>query len=316
MSAANGLIEGILILGATILLALLLRKTGVLKEEHSGLFSKLVLKITLPALVFSSLVVNPFNRDYMIMAGIMFVVEVIILVIAWIIARALKFGKAETGALILVSAFGMTTFLGYPVIREVFPGNSQALQEAVITSEIGVGFLLFIMGPLIAMYFGESIVSRKELLKSVRNFFVSPLFIALIAGIIFSVLNVNSESRVFEIILKILKKISNANFLLVGLTLGLIIEFKAHHRILMFVSIAILLKVFFKPLLAYWFTEGEQFTEMMRQIVFIETAMPSAILTAVFAKHYNCKPKLVSTTIVISLIVCLVSLGVLFGVLF
>jgi predicted permease len=50
----------------------------------------------------------------------------------------------------------------------------------------------------------------------------------------------------------------------------------------------------------------------MQQIVFIETAMPSALLGAVFAKHYNCKPELVSMAVMVTLILSVLSVSALF----
>ena len=77
-------------------------------------------------------------------------------------------------------------------------------------------------------------------------------------------------------------------------------------------SIAVLLKLIVKPLLAVWFTGGPHFTEMMREIVLIETALPSAILTVVFAKQYNCRPDLVSMAIMVTLVLSVASVSLIF----
>jgi predicted permease len=55
---------------------------------------------------------------------------------------------------------------------------------------------------------------------------------------------------------------------------------------------------------------------MMKEIIIIETAMPSAILGAVFAKQYNCNPQLVSTTVAVTLVACVFTVPVLFFFLF
>jgi hypothetical protein len=312
MNATLSLIEGVVIMLAIISMAFLLKKVKVLKKEDSMLFSKIVLQITLPALIFSSLAVQEFNVKFLIMAGIMAVIEIFVLVVAWLIAGVLKFNRGEKGALILVSAFGMTTMLGYPIIRQVFPGSELAMEEAVITSEFGVGFLLFIFGPLIAMYYGESKVEGKFILKSMKKFFVSPIFISLIGGIAFSFIPFNSADQFVTPFIRFFKLIGNANLLMVALTIGLIIEFKHIKNIYLFIIIAVVLKLGVKPLLAVWLTGGDRFTDMMREIVVIETALPSAILTAVFAKQYNCRPDLVSVAIVVTLVLSVFSTALLF----
>jgi predicted permease len=312
MDITQNLMEGVLIMLGIISLALLLRKVAILKKEDSLFFSRLVLQITLPAVIFSSLAVKNFDSGFFIMAAIMAVIEVWIMILAWGIATLLKFKSGEKGALILVSAFGMTTMLGYPIIRQVFPGSVLAMDEAVVTSELGVGFLLFIFGPSIAMVYGKSKVEGKFILKSIQKFFFSPIFIALIAGIGFSFLPLNRSNHMFLTFIRFFHLIGNANLLMVAFTIGLIIELKKIKHIYLFLGIAILLKLIVKPLLAVWLTNEPHFTEMMREIVVIEAAMPSAILTAVFAKQYNCRPDLVSMAIVVTLLLSVFSTGLLF----
>lgn len=312
MSISTNLFEGVIVMFAIISLAVFLKKIGVLSKDNDLLFSHIVIKITLPAVIFSSLAVKQFDSEFLIMAAIMAAIEIGIMIVAWLIATLIKFKPGEKGALILVSAFGMTALLGYPIIRQVFPGNALAIDEAVVTSEFGVGLLLFILGPLIAMYYGESKVEGKSIFRSAQKFFVSPVFIALIAGIGFSFIPIKHDSIVFTTFLHFFKLIGNANLLMVAFTIGLIIEFKPMKHIFTFIIIAAVLKLGLKPLLAVWLTNNHQFTDMMREIVFIETALPSAILTAVFAKQYNCRPDLVSITIVVTLILSLLSVSLLF----
>jgi predicted permease len=312
MNTTVSLFEGVIIMVAIIILAVLLKRLGVLKKEDGLLFSRLVVQVTLPAVIFSSLIIKTFNEKFVIMALIMAAVEISMMVMAWIIARMLKFSRGETGALILVSAFGMTSLLGYPIIRQAFPGNPLAMEEAVITSELGVGLLLFIMGPLIAMFYGESRVDKKEILSSVKKFFISPIFISLVAGIGLSMLPVNKESVFFLSFIRFFTLIGHANLFFVALIIGLVIEFKKIEHVFLFLTFAVLLKLFLKPLLAVWLTDITQVSEMMREIVLIETALPSAILTVVFAKQYNCRPDLVSMAIMVTLVVSVFSVSLLF----
>ncbi len=312
MNTSQSLFEGVVVLIALILLAVFLKKIGILKKELSMTLSHIVLYITLPAVIFSSLALKEFDTEFLTMSLIMALIELTILFLAWLIASLLKFPPAKKGALMLVSAFGMTAFLGYPIIREAFPGNMLAMEEAVITSEIGVGLLLFILGPLIAMYYGENKVEGKNILSSAKQFFTSPIFFSIILGIAASYIPFNHNNLAYNIVFKFFKIVGDANMLLVAFTIGLIFELKGVKNIALFVVIAIILKLFLKPILALWLTDNGMFTDMMREIVFIETALPSAILTAVYAKKYNCEPQLVSSTIMISLIISVLSVSLSF----
>ncbi len=311
MNIDLSLFEGVITLFASVVLALILKRVGILKQEDSLTFSRIVLFVTLPALVFSSLSQRVFSPDYLLMAGAMSLVELLIMLIAWLLARLMKFDSGKTGALILVSAFGMTTMLGYPLIRQVFPNNGLAMEEAVVSSEFGVGFLLFILGPMIAMYYGQAKVKGKDLAKSIRKFFISPIFIALVSGIAISFLP-HEKISFLDPVIRLFKLIGNANLLMVTFTIGVLIEFKKIKNVYLFLIIAIVLKLIIKPLLGVALTNTPAFTDMMREIILIETALPSAILTVVFAKQYNCRPDLVSLAIMTTLVLSLATVSLMF----
>ena len=312
MDSTQNLVSGVIVMLTIIVLAALLKRFGVLKKDDSTLFSRIVLQVTLPAVIFSSLVLKHFDSDFLIMAMIMAVIEIAVIIMAWLIATILKFKPGEKGALILVSAFGMTTMLGYPIIRQVFQGNALAMEEAVVTSEFGVGLLLFILGPLIAMYYGESKLEGRFIMKSVKKFFVSPVFISLVAGISLSFIPFETGGHVFTSFVHLFQLIGNANLLMVAFTIGLLIELKKIKHIYLFLGIAVLLKLIVKPLLAVWLTGDSHFTEMMHEIVVIETSLPSAILTVVFAKQFNCRPDLVSMAIMVTLVLSVATTSLLF----
>jgi len=316
METSLALVEGVIVMLSVILLAVFLKRWGILQKEHSLLFSRLVIKVTLPALIFSSLAISSFHREFLMMALVMAAVEVAAILLALLAARTLKLERGATGALILVSAFGMTSMLGYPLISQVFPNDPLAMEEAVVTSELGVGLLLFILGPLIAMYYGDSGVVRKDLSRSVAGFFVSPVFIALVLGIGLSFLSLDPHSVVFSIIERVMTLVGNANTLLVALAVGLVIEFQSIRTYWLFMAVAVLLKLIVKPVMAYLLLKQPAFTDMMQQIVFIETALPSALLGAVFARHYNCRPDLVSMAVMVTLVLSVVTVSVLFLLLF
>ena len=316
MQTSYALLEGVMVMLAVILLAVLLKRKKVLTQDHSGLFSRLVVKLTLPALIFSSLVITRFHMQFLMMALVMAAVEVASILLALMLARSLKMDRGTTGALILVSAFGMTAMLGYPLISQVYPNNPLAMEEAVITSELGVGLLLFILGPLVAMYWGDSEVVKKDLARSVGDFFVSPIFIALVAGIGFSFIRIPTGNIVFSVIDRTAVLVGNANTRLVALAVGLVLEVQHMRKYALFLLIAVVLKLLVKPLLAYAVLRDPSFTDMMRQIVFIETAMPSALLGVVFARHYHCRPDLVSMAVVVTLAASIFTVSALFFLLF
>ncbi len=97
MDISIGLIEGVVVMFAIISLAVLLKKIGILSKNDDQLFSRIVLQITVPAVIFSSLAVKQFDSEFLIMAVIMAVIEISIIILAWSIASLLKFERGEKG---------------------------------------------------------------------------------------------------------------------------------------------------------------------------------------------------------------------------
>ena len=176
MAIYQQLISSIAVLVGLIGLAMFLRWIGIVKEKDGQVFSKLVTQITLPALIFVSLAKTSIEWSEGFLALIMFIAEIASLALAWILGRAMKLSAPQQGALMLVSGFGSSSLLGYALINQVFPGNTQALTEAVVVSEIGVGPALFTIGTMLAMYYGGQKVDGKDRFSAPLKFFRSPIF--------------------------------------------------------------------------------------------------------------------------------------------
>jgi predicted permease len=317
MTTTEQLFEGIIIILAVMLLAVMLKKLKILETENSRLFSTIILKVTLPALIVLSLAAREIDGTILLFSSLMAAAEILCLLVAYCVAKALKFDRGKTGALMLVSSFGMSAFLGYPIIRLVYPGNTVSMDDAVLISELGVGLLLFILGPIIAIHYGGEKVGLKAVITSVKQFMLSPIFFAIVTGICISLLPIQTTGIVYDAIQKTLQHIGNANFLLVALTIGLLLEFKLNAKIAAFAAIVILIKLIIQPVAAHYLSgimlSGD---EMAAQVLFIEAAMPASILSSVYAKQHNCEPALVANTVFITLLVSLATVPVLFALFF
>ena len=76
--------------------------------------------------------------------------------------KCLTSDRGKIGAFMIASSFGSSALLGYPFIQMVFPNNPEAMTDAILISEIGVGLPLFILCPLVAMWFGKERQKRHK----------------------------------------------------------------------------------------------------------------------------------------------------------
>ena len=309
------IVISIAILMGVILVAVLLRSVGLIKEDQGKLFANLVTHVTLPALVFSSLSHAIIYLEYALLALLMVAAELISLILAWTVGKRLHLENAQMGAFMLTSAFGSSSFLGYALISQVFPGNIDTMTEAVIISEVGLVPVLFTVGTMVAIYYGRTDLDSKGRLLATTSFFKSPLFFSLIAGVLWSTLKLPVEGTLITPIFNFLEVLSSANTFLVAMTVGVLLHFSGMREILWVILFAVLIKLILKPLMVWVPTLAMDLQDWQMQVLVLEAAMPSALLTVVFAKTYGCDAKLASKLIFATLVASGITIITMFGAL-
>ncbi|MBN1952077.1 MAG: AEC family transporter [Bacteroidales bacterium] len=287
-------IQALAILIALILLGMGLRNWGVLKEEHGQVFSRVIVNVTIPALIFSSLSCADFDSKKLLLAMVMIFSQLGCALLAWVISGALKLSRPRRGALILASTFTSSAFLGYAVVKEIFGNDLDALADAAVVSELGVATLLFTFGIFVAMHFGMQDTPLRIRVRQMTSFFYSPIFITLILSIAISFVRLPKENLLIAGFYDAIHIITDANTFLVSLTIGVMLHFKDLRRVWMIVLLAVVIKLVIQPLLSWGQAELLAFPLLWKEIVVLEAAMPTATMTAVLAKRYGCDAELTS----------------------
>jgi malate permease and related proteins len=290
------LLKAIMVIVILYALALHLRRKGTLTEEHSLTLARIVTELCLPAMIFVSLARQTIRLDQIEPAMVMLGLELACIALAWIISVWLKFNKTQQGAIVFCSAFGSSTFLGYVIIMQMFPDTPQALSEAVLISEIGVGYPIFILGPILAAYFGSEKLDIKSQWKSSLVFFKSPVFFALIIGSLWGYLRLPGQNNEFMApIFKVCNVLASALTPLAILSVGLMFKLPHLRKMIGALTIVILLKLIFKPLIAGYLATLFGFPELWKEVLVLLAAMPPAVLGAVFLRRYGGDASLAST---------------------
>lgn len=287
-------VQSLLVLITVIFLGMFLRKWKVISEDSGVVFTKIIINVTIPALIFSALSQQKFEVEKLLLAVVMISSQIGCALIAWLVSKMLRLSRPRRGALVLASTFTSSAFLGYAVVREVFQDSAEAMADAAIVSELGVAVLLFTMGIFIAMHFGSKKIDKKDSQKNMIRFFYSPIFISLVSSILVSFIELPKENILVAGFYKSLNIITNANTFLVALTIGVMLHFKNLSKVIWVVLLAVVIKLIIQPLLSYYQADLYQFSAMWKQIVVLEAAMPTAAMTAVFARRYGCDAELTS----------------------
>jgi len=274
-----------------VIIAYLMKIRGMLKQEDSILFAKLLTQAILPATIFYQLWTNPLSGESLAPVLVMFLSGTISLAISWLIGVLLKFDRQSTGALMIVSSFGSSALIGYPIIQYAFANNPQALAQGIIISELGVGLPIFIFCPAVAMYFGGTFKGIEDMRKLAKDYFLSPIFVSVVLGLVLSHLDVPAGTPLVDTIKEALKMMQGALVVISAVILGLQLSFQTMKGFWKLIIVSIMIQMLFQP----WFSDFASgllsVSAEDRQILVLISAMPAAILGPVFAARYDCAAK-------------------------
>jgi len=270
-------------LGAT------LRLRGILNADVAPLFARVVTDLLLPALIFHSLVSAQYRFQDLEPALVLAVAEVIVLTFALIGARAIGLPRAGQGAVMLCAAFGSSALLGYAFVAEMFHAQATAIMNAVLISEIGVGFPMFTLGVAVAIVFGErQATGRAAFFGAVFGYLKSPIFLATAAGLAWSAAGLPASGPVLDIVLRAFGELGAAMPAFVAVIVGMMLRPVPMRTILLSVALAGVLKLLAEPLLSAGGAMVLGFDASVTEVLILMAAMPSATLAAVFAARYGC----------------------------
>lgn len=296
-----------------VLICLLLRKLSIIKEEDGNVFAKLLTQAVLPAVIFLQLSATPIRAGQFLMVLSIFVVGVLSLILAWLTGRILRLSRAKIGALMLTSSFGSSALLGYPFIAFSFPDNPEAIADAVLLSELGVGLPLFIVGPAIAIHFGASPEDGNDRKKALSwTYFRSPIFVAVALGILVSLIPVNRENTFIVPFFEALKMINGALAILACLILSLQLKLRSFKGLIPIFIISAIIQMWFQPFAAHLQAGWYNLSVIQTQVLVVVSSMPSAVLGPVFASRHNCAPDTASALVISHIVFSVVMIPVVF----
>ena len=282
----------------------LLKRRGVLKQEDGALFAKLLTQAVLPATIFYQLWTHRLSSATIAPVLIMFFVGVVSLATSWIAGLVLRFDRQSIGALMIVSSFGSSALIGYPIIQYAFADNPRALAEGIVISELGVGLPIFIFCPAVAMWFGGTFKGSGDLRKLARDYFMSPIFLAVILGLGLSRVNIPAGTPLVETFKDALTMIQGALVVISAAILGLQLSFQPMNGFVKLIAVSIVIQMLIQPWLNAFMAGRLHVGTENTQVLVLISAMPAAILGPVFAARYDCAARtatlLTFTHIVIS----------------
>ena len=308
--------ETILAFAFIVMIVVLLKKKNIISVKDTKSYSRLMTTTILPAVIFLELSLNPVHERQFILVMIMLVSGILSMGVAWVAGTLMRLKKETLGMLILTSTFGSSALIGYPLIQFAFPGNTVAMTDAIMISELGVGLPIFTLCPLVAASYGSSKTGFTSMLTTVTNYLKSPSFIAVAAGIAFSQFPSVVNSPLMGPIWESLRMIQGTLTVLACIILGLQLKFGSVGKLLPLFVVSAIIQIGIQPLFANYGAGFFNVTTLDRQVLILISAMPSAVLSTVFATEYNCDPETASDLVFMNIMVSLAGIPLVYYGLF
>lgn len=247
----------------------------------------LIVYLAAPCLIFSSLARSELNlTDLTTIAGVAFGV---ILSLTLLASLMMKLTHSTKRGLYLPLVFGNTSYLGYPVALLAF--GMDGLSRAVVY-DLCNSLMLFSLG----MYLLDAEQGLREASRL-------PLLYAVILGLVVNRLKVSIP----EVLFMPLEMVGMITIPTALLVLGY--QLRAIPPRATFIAfLASVYRILGGFLVAFVLLELLAIEGMVREVILLQAAMPSAVLSMILAGKYNRDPSLVASVVLVSTLLSVLSI--------
>lgn len=192
------------------------RKLGVMNDDFDGSLSRLVLDVTLPCLIVSSVFSDqlPDTQGVLDILSYSFAVYALLMVLAFVLPLLLGTSKDARGVYSFMTAFGNTGFVGLPVIAAIF-GPHAVLYGAI--AQIPFNLTVFTLG--------VAFVSKgeggffKRMASNAKNL-LSPALVSCALAFVLALAHVNNAGIIGDALTTIGAMTTPAALLILGSSLA------------------------------------------------------------------------------------------------
>ncbi len=298
------MIDEILSYLAIIAIGYLLKSFKFLNENEGRAFSKIVIYITLPAVIIQAVTSVKLTLPLFSLTVFGIVTTLTLMIAGFLIFRRSDISHGTKGSLILTFNGLNLGLFAYPFAQLLWGGRGLAYMSIF---DMGNGLMIYTLGYAIAILFSADEFSVKNVLKKVSTF---PPLLAIFTAIILNL----SLSSMPTLLSEFLGIFSGANAFLSLLTIGIFLNFEKLKVEMKNMVRAISLKYVLGGILGvmfyYLLRNFEPSDPLMANVVLLSALMPAPLLTLLYSIDKKLDPELaggtITTTVIVSSIFLLI----------
>ncbi|WP_456371738.1 AEC family transporter [Methanocaldococcus sp.] len=294
----------VLIILTLIMVGYISKVLNILNEEHAKILNSIVIYFAMPSTIFLTIIKNVSSNqilNFLKLPIIIFISFMLVGLLSYLLGKYIfKLDDKKLGGLILVSMLGNTGFLGYPVILGMF--GEEGLARAIFC-DLGSVFATMLLGTYVGIRFGKS--KNKSVLKEMIKF---PPLLTGIFSIILTIFNFKLN-YLPNFLLKSLNYLSSATVPLIMMSLGLSLSPKSLKFGIFWGLVASLFRFIISPTLSFTLSDIIKIVGLDRNVLLVESSMPSAMMSLVLGTLYELDIKLIASSIFITTTLSLLVIG-------
>lgn len=279
-------------------------------QEIRRVISSIVLNVFIPFLTFGVIATAPMGMDLLTVPLISITTALLGLGLGWLVYARLLRGRLSSGAagsLILAATWCNAMYMGLPITTAVV--GEHVSRVPILYDYLGMTPLLFTLGALIGSRFGAGQV-QTSIVKGLTDVFTMPPAITIAAALVVNALDVPIPEWVTSACLSAGKAIAPLMLFSIGLALRL-----PSWRSIPILLPSVAVRVIIVPAMVLPLTGLIIHDADVRLATMLETAMPTMMLTMVFAEKYGLDESVLAQAILLSTLVSALTLPMLPGLL-
>jgi predicted permease len=286
------------------------RKANVLDDSLTAGLSSLLVKVTMPCSIFTSMM-RPFTQTLLRESLAAFFLSAAVYLAGGLLgiglARLMKAGQDERKVWIFALIFANVGYMGFPVTQAVFGGDAMIYASMTNAS---FNLLTFTVGIKIftGSFTGES-GQKNSLLKIVIKIVLNPAILCIIIGFVFFLGNLRPPGPLADSIQMIGAMTTPVSMLVVG---SLVAKNKLRSlisdvRVLPLMAARLLVL----PVLAWLVLSRVIGNPLLLGVLVTMPGMPVGAITAIFAEKYGGDSALASKVVVLSTLLSVLTIPVI-----
>jgi malate permease and related proteins len=268
--------------------------------------STMALYLMSPFLVFRTFYETTLTKTYGYMLIYTLILCFVLIGLVYLISYFKKYNMRETCGVILASAFMNNGNYGTPVA--LFAFGAAGLDYAVVLMVIQQ----LVMCTVGIYYAAKGSPESDGVSSALRAVVRMPIVYGAIAGVIFHQLHIEIGGSVAQALDLVADSAIPTIMIILGMQLA---KISLRNVQIEKLTYSLLLKLFVSPLVAFGITLFLPIDDMLKAIMILMAAMPSAANTTMYALQFGTEPDFVSSATLVSTLFSLITLPVLLAIL-